>query len=251
MSLNYYNPKSNEGTSSNIEYLRIKEGTYKVRILPPKKDNGVWYVYDRKHFLKDNTGRINRFPCTRFSKGSCLLCTFKDFLLTYENKTPELEKLSQSLRTNVRVLLNVVDLTDNKIKILEIPHSVFKEIQKFVNAKEDWGEVLHPEEGRDFRIERKGSGMIDTEYSVMPSPKQTKIPIEITNDDLIDLEELVDGFNRKFSLSDIHQFLMDNYSDIYDDFVEYLKRVSPNLMAVDNTPSENDIPNNIDEIEEL
>lgn len=68
-----------------------------------------------------------------------------------------------------KYLARVLDRADNKVKLYKIPYSIFKTVAGF-EADEDFQFSGFPMP-YDIKINAKGAGTKEVEYTVMPSPK--------------------------------------------------------------------------------
>ena len=69
-----------------------------------------------------------------------------------------------------------------------IPRGVYQDLTDLYLDEDEWGDMTDPIEGYDIKINRQGSGMTDTSYSVTPCSKK---PLPKERRGNIDLEEIV------------------------------------------------------------
>ena len=243
--MEYYKPKKEEeNMNGDTNFLDLKENkTYKLRILPPYDSSGVWYAYERKHFLKAD-GNYIVLPCKRdIKKSVCILCLFSEFVAyvkanldKWKNEISltdkELDDIIKDTRSSLKVLVNAIDRNDdNKLKLVRLPWSVFKQIRSYVNDP-DWEDILHPDSGYDISITRAGKGF-QTEYTLKVLPKPSSIGVELENSDLVNLERWVTAFAEKFTDEDYFDAISTAFPDLYEPFKNWLQKTNSKLQTND------------------
>ena len=183
--------KAKLDSGNRAKTLKLKTGRNRWRLLPGwRKDSTkgdpeqFWHDFGQ-HFIKgldEGTGKevIKAvYICTDKTFGKpCPVCdTVHSAMNSASDEMKELIK--QSIASN-RVLLNVLDREGdkpNEAQICEVPPGVFSQI---VAIMQEWGptEVLDPSTGRDFIIERTGSGL-NTKYSVTIAAKSEAVPAAV------------------------------------------------------------------------
>lgn len=152
------------------QFYEIKEGENPLRLLPrsvkaftPEGDTGFAIRYWVHYNLFDVEG-YRLIVCSRTVGGNCPFC---EYVMNLEDKT----KASQ-LRARERFLYNVVDLRDNKLKVLETGPMIYDGFLNYI-LQPEWGEVLDLKEGNAFKIikippEKSSTGWADYNVLVMP-----------------------------------------------------------------------------------
>ena len=172
---------SKSGGKKDFTRLKVpKDGSLVLRILPPYGVNhgGVPFKEEAQHWgFLDENGDQKPVDCTYSSEGSCPICKkyfdLKDAADKAKASGATKEDVSLLMdeafkfKSNRHYLLNVVDATDNTVKILEIPKtaldSLLKEITK--NVKERKFDPLSLTTGCWFKFYKTGK-MFNTEYFV-------------------------------------------------------------------------------------
>jgi len=172
---------SKNGGKKDFTRLKVpKDGSLVLRILPPYGVNhgGVPFKEEAQHWgFLDENGDQKPVDCTYSSEGSCPVCKkyfdLKDVADKAKASGATKEDVSLLMdeafkfKSNRHYLLNVVDATDNTVKILEIPKtaldSLLKEITK--NVKERKFDPLSLTTGCWFKFYKTGK-MFNTEYFV-------------------------------------------------------------------------------------
>ena len=183
--------KSKLDSGNRAKTLKLKTGRNRWRVLPSwRKDDTkgdpeqFWHDFGQ-HFIKgldESTGKevIKAvYICTDKTFGKpCPVC---DTVHSAMSSAPdEMKELIKQSNASNRVLLNVMDREGdkpNEAQICEVPPGVFSQI---VAIMQEWGptEVLDPSTGRDFIIERTGSGL-NTKYSVTIAAKSEAVPAAV------------------------------------------------------------------------
>lgn len=179
--------KAQLDSGNRAKTLKLKGGRNRWRVLPSwRKDDTkgdveqFWHDFGQ-HFIKglDETGKEvmkTVYICTDKTFGKpCPVC---DTVRTAMASAPdEMKELIKQSSAGSRVLLNVLDREGdkpNEAQIGEVPPGVFAQI---IAIMQEWGptEVLDPNTGRDFIIERAGTGL-NTKYSVTIAAKSEPVP---------------------------------------------------------------------------
>lgn len=125
----------------NAGFMRLEEGDNNIRIVSEFEVRGI-------HQFKNEKGRFESRVCVGKAKG-CVYC-------------------NADSKISVKYLGWVIDLKDNTFKLLEIGHTIFKQLGEFQNDP-DYAFDSIPD--YNIKIKRSGKGL-DTEYQVIPSPKR-------------------------------------------------------------------------------
>ena len=126
------------------DYFKLEQGENKIRLLSPAEPSIT-------HFL--GIGQ-KAAPCVT----GCIHC--------------------KSSKKTVKMMLYVLDRKDDKIKLAELPWSVFKIIGELAESSEYGFQDLPP---YDLVITRTGEGM-KTCYQVMPGRNQEPVSITLQNE---------------------------------------------------------------------
>lgn len=98
------------------------------------------------------------------------------------------EKAPNNYRVQKRYVACVVDIADDKVKVLDVPTSLFKSL---INKYDKYETLLD----RDYELERIGEGL-DTDYDITPDAPSKK---NLKKYDLIDLGEWLEAA-REYAL---------------------------------------------------
>jgi len=167
------------------QWMKLAEGRNIVRIIPPPKGvQSPFLIYDQ-HFITRPDGSKVSFACpNRTAKKPCPVCEHANKLYQTGNKTDQ--QAAKQFWPKKRILVNVIDRANPEAgpKVLGVPKSVHEDIIKIRNNPDAGGNRGHPLEGFDLCIERKGTGQFDTEYTVIPSRKNSHLgpTTEVMND---------------------------------------------------------------------
>lgn len=215
--------KLDEETStnySNTEYDRLQTGKNVRRVLWPKGDNDSFYAEGYVHFGLGEDGRsVVTCPKTWGSKEKCPVCEYVEELQKSSDKDDK--KLASDIKARRKIYINVInrDGEDDTPKVLPIGVTILKGLLEAI-CDPDYGDITDPYEGRDVTITRKGQGL-QTEYSVLPKPKESVASEEIDPEDLEEqMADLDNQFIRK-SYEELEAILngesVDNDDDEDDD----------------------------------
>lgn len=136
------------------EFMKLKEGDNIIRVLTEFELRGV-------HQFKLGN-KFQTHVCVGRDKG-CVYC-------------------KEGSKVSVKYLGWVIDKKDNKVKLLEIGHTIFKQIGE-LQKDEDYAFESIPD--YNLKIKRSGEGL-DTKYQVVASPKK----VELTDEEKSQVMEL-------------------------------------------------------------
>jgi hypothetical protein len=113
------------------------------------------------------SGKTQSVICAKLeAKQPCLVCAKVDELRQSQAKADQ--AAANDLFARRRVFCNVIDRNDEESgpKILAFGKTVHEQLLALRTDPKGGGNYVHPEDGFDVIIERKGTGKNDTEYTV-------------------------------------------------------------------------------------
>ena len=156
------------GEKNKSDWLNLKDGSNKVRIVSDFVDYGT-------HSIKEGT------------QFKSVVCIGK------ENHCPYCEK---GLPARVQFLGWVIDRSDGQVKLLRIGWSIYEQLKNFQESKEYGFENLPP---YDIDIVRTGTGL-DTKYNIIPARKDsplTEAEQAMVLKKIKDPQEIIDRMKEK------------------------------------------------------
>lgn len=144
-----------------------KEGTFKIRFLPPVKKNGekVFYFRHRLHWVDGKS-----YECTKqtlvdkygdlHEAEECPICKFVKKLYDTAEKESEEYKLAGSLAAKDRYVYRVVvrgKENETSPEFFESGKKLFESIYHIL-TETDFGNIVDLKEGRDFNLVKTGTG---------------------------------------------------------------------------------------------
>lgn len=181
--------KGLQGEGSEMQFLSLKEGKNRVRVLPAWSSEGIWYLEVPYHYGLGEEKQAAICP-KRFANKKCYICS----------KVKELRKeggdamkpLINKLRANTSIYYNVIDL-DNPgkgVHIMRTGTTIFKDLLYYDLDEEDFGNITDPEKGYDVTIVRTGKTATDTKYTTNARKNPSKLEKMEWLDQLYDLDLL-------------------------------------------------------------
>lgn len=197
------------GSSKSALFWRPADGPNVIRILPgwtdeePYKGSFWREVAQHWNFYPDQKGPI---LCTKYTKdldGACPVCEFVDALKQDKNNV-KAQLLVKDIRAKTTYFLNIIDMEDpvynakdvaeykkarpdkevpfkagsSKIQVYACTKTIFNQILNFImQGKHD---ITDLNEGNEITIDKRGSGVTGTKYTVTPAFKGG--PAELTED---------------------------------------------------------------------
>lgn len=155
------------GGGSSDKFFKPAEGKNQVRILPYEtKEEGIPFLEVSNHQISEN-GQTKYVNCIfKSSKGeiSCPICKvyFDLWKLADADKNEELKKFASDHRGKLRVLYNIIDRADGKVKVMSVGKKLHEQIGSSC-CDSDYGydeeagttEFFDLEKGYDMVIEKE------------------------------------------------------------------------------------------------
>lgn len=205
-------------------FLTFKEGTTRIRVLPVGED--VDFSKEVIHiYLGQNIGGLISpqsldQPCAVFDKQQELS----------KSTNPEDKDLAKMFVPKRRFVLPVIvskderksDYEDTPRVALISSNSLYQDIIN-IFLDDEYGDFTDPVEGFDLKIIRTGKGKTDTTYSVMASPKASKLPKSLNK--VYDIDEMLEAIVPPYEETEtmLHDFLIANKYDGEEDEEEERK----------------------------
>ena len=158
---------SGENSDFLSKFMKIKEGTNVVRILPWKDDDNLFYAETKIHRVPTGEGRDRNIHCRKMQGEACPVCDAYFALWNEPNKN---EDLARKIKPRARYYLNVVDRATEEVKILSIGVILFKKIIAAM-LDEDFGDITDLQTGNDFKIVKVMEGQWPRYDQSAPRPK--------------------------------------------------------------------------------
>lgn len=112
---------------------------------------------------------------SHFKKGACLgKETCPDCIAN--SSEPDEKKHN---KPSVKFLCHVLDYTDNKIKLAQLPYSIMKSLEVYQNDPDYSFDVIPMP--YDIKVTATDAGTKEVEYQVIPSPKREPVSTEVTD----------------------------------------------------------------------
>lgn len=158
-------------------YLKLEVGDNYVRILPPPVGRKSPFFTAFQHFLElPGYPSPIIFNCPRMmARQFCPACAKSDKLRASQSKKDQ--DAARDFWAARRIFVNVIDRNDEDAgpKILGIGKTVHEALVKIRKDDPEEGDFTHPETGFDINIQRRGTGLKDTKYKVIPARRSTPL----------------------------------------------------------------------------
>lgn len=210
--LEQQNQKISDNSGGGADFMKIKEGRSRVRVLPPKEGRTTPFGVVREHFLTANNGTKVSFACPRHAEepSPCPACEKGRELKSSGN--PLDRKKADEHWPGLRVYVNVRDRAEPEgPRILGFGRQVWDSILRIAKDPEEGGDFTNPtDEGFDLIIDRTGTGKFDTKYTV--SAARTSSPLDEDVEVVqrfIETQWDLDKYTRKPSLDEVLGMMRD------------------------------------------
>ena len=195
------------------EWLKLKAGKNRVRLLPSRTEDGSFFYSSVLHFgFNDGTER-RAYPCMRsLGESKCPVCQV--IAVHQDDTNPDVKNAVRALSPKKRFIMNAIDRSEDGggVKLLGIGPMIMKDILAIFRDP-DFEDITDPDEGRDITIDKEGSGM-STEYAARPGAKQSSVGMKDWHKHLFDLKE--NAYREIPTRKEYLQYLMDSYGDLLD-----------------------------------
>ena len=187
--------------TARINTVKPENGKHMYRILPswrkPKagepEDKQFYHDYGQHFVRAEKGGKPVAFVCAdKTFEQACDICAALGSAISRAQDDATLELL-KGANASQRFLLNVLHLSNTDEakrsipQVMEVGVGVFNNI---LDIMEDYGDITDLKSGLDLVIKREGSGL-DTEYSVLPSPKGARAIDPSVMEKVTDLDAFV------------------------------------------------------------
>lgn len=168
--------------SAGVRWWKPKVGTNVIRILPSWK--GRQFEFFKPVYVHWNVGENKNkvfCPTTEGKDEFCPICAYVEEL--YNSGLEEDVAEAKEISRRERYACNILDRSGQSegVAVYEMGPKLFRDIL-FLFTDGDYGEVDDPKTGRDIKIVREGTGMMDTKYSPYPAANTSQIDEKILND---------------------------------------------------------------------
>jgi hypothetical protein len=172
------------------EYLNLKLGRNRLRILPPAAGRSSPFQAVKQHYVEIPGGQKKgvAFVCPKaHGGGRCPACERADRLRQTGNAA-DYEAAKKYMPRN-RYFANVVDRSDPDRGVVKLPFgkTVYEELLALRNNVDVGGDFTNPgPDGFDVIVEKSGEGL-KTEYKVHPARENSELGCDEWLDELHDL----------------------------------------------------------------
>ena len=164
------------------EFHKLTPGKHVLRILPAQAGLKPFVIVAEHYVTVPGRDKKLVFTCPRVQtkgKQSCPACDEHAELRRSANLDDRAR--AEDLEPSVTIYCNVIDRReeDGDPKILRLPQSLHDELMQYLEDEEEPIDFLHPLEGYDIIIVRKGTGRESTKYNMRLAARPSPIAEEI------------------------------------------------------------------------
>lgn len=189
--LDKYKALTEEKQGLSEAFLKIEEGTTRIRILPAKKDDDLFYGETITHNCKIE-GKYTPITCRKVVNEDCPMDDFISEMWKEHEKACRVNSwdskkvntpysaLAREIKGKERYFLNVVNRADeSKVMVLAAPKTLFTKILSAMLAVDEkgepeYGDIVNLKTGHDFKITmKKNKGGFPTYDDSSPAPKSS------------------------------------------------------------------------------
>ena len=185
----------------NITRIALEKGENTVRIIDPVfTENFVAYIEDTEGNTKRVSMGLN--PSENKQKYAVLFEKIPDLNVSHRYYFKAIQGKKVKSATGVKTVM------DTEVKLFEIGPSIFKQLAA-IQSDSEFPSI----DEINIKITKTGE-KLKTEYNVMPSPKATPLPANLTGD--VDLDALIE----ETSLDAVYEYLGEEYDGTTDDVTD-------------------------------
>lgn len=151
------------------KYFKSVEGKNRIRILPPKGEDGDFCKEARLHYgLSEKP-----FGCPRDLGKECPACNLARKL--FKSTDPGDVQLARKLNAKLRFYCNVIDRKseDPKPQIFSFGPMIHDQVLAYF-ADDEWGDITDAKKGYDLIIERTGTDL-ETKYTIRTAKEPSAV----------------------------------------------------------------------------
>ena len=256
--------ESGAGSKKFWNFKSSEEGTKNIRFLPPLVKNGEkFFYYTHKTHWVDGAS----FECLdQNTKGHqaepCPICKVVQKLYkTAERGTPDWD-LAGSLRAKDRKVSRIIvrgSEDETQPVFYEYGSTIFDMLYNIITDS-DFGNIVHPVNGRDYKLQKTGIGRNCKYGSSTPSAKESpifadkeKIAAVLKNMDHMDYTSLFSYSSAKEMTDALNDFLNGGSDDEDEEVIQVHQPVAAKPAPVKSAPKqavleEDDETDNLDSI---
>lgn len=187
--------------------MKLKVGRNLLRILPPPKGQKKPFRVVYQHFIE--MGPVRRsIVCSRLeARKPCEVCAFIDKLRG--SKLDVDQKLAKDMFARRRVFANVIDRSDpdSGPKVIAFGKTVHEQLLGLRTDEEAGANYTHPITGHDIVIERVGTGMSDTKYTVRMGKQKPLGESDDVMQEWIDAQHDLNSYAKIPTLNEVRALL--------------------------------------------
>ena len=168
-------PSLGGGERREIQRLILPIGETKVRLVGEVMPR---YVY----WITTTEGKRMPLECLRFVRDE------EKFIDSNDDPFKELEADVFSDKPQFAYICNIIDRSDNRVKIFDLKSTIYRQIVDFASNPE-YGNPAHPETGYDITIKKEKTGPLpqNVKYTCLPARASTSLTEEEQKAELFDL----------------------------------------------------------------
>ena len=174
------------------DFIKIKEGRTKLRILPPPAGKESPFVEVWKHYVRFGDELIV-MVCPRLTDKQGDRCVICDEVkeLRASGKPSDRNK-GYDMRAQLKAMANVVDRKNPEkgIQVWELTQGQYDELVAIRTDPDDPCDFTHPLKGYDIHIDRVGTSKEDTKYSVDIARRSSPLAADEDGEDGYDYDTM-------------------------------------------------------------
>jgi hypothetical protein len=170
-----------EATYKQSNFWKPSPGKYRFRLIPGWRGARTYFMDIATHYNVGSTAA--RVVCPELTSSlakngdKCAVCSHYKSLMAsgIEEDTQVAGKIRASHRYYINIYLRPTASDQGGLRVWGAPKTVFDQINSIVTNIEDFGEVEDPVTGSDFVLNRTGTGMNDTKYTIQVVKGETPL----------------------------------------------------------------------------
>ncbi len=176
------------------DFIKIKEGRTKMRILPPPAGKKSPFVEVWKHYVRFGSGKDSQLivmVCPRMTDKAGEHCVICDEVKELRSSgKPSDRNKGYDMRAQLKAMANIIDRKnpDKGIQVWELTQGQYDDLNDIRLDPDDPCDFTDPIKGYDIHVDREGTSKEDTKYTVDIARRASPLATDDNDDEGLDYD---------------------------------------------------------------